>query len=357
MTAAPNHVLLVAPSWVGDATMCTPAFRAIAEAWPQARRTLLCRPGIERVLAGLPAFTDVLVERAAGALGPWRAGRRIRSLATDVAVLFPNSFRTALAVRAGGVARRVGYSRDARGLLLTDRVPPPPRGVPASTVDYYCDLVERGLGIPVPNRSPKLALTAEDAAAAERALEGVARPFALLVPGGNNPAKRWPPERFAAVADELAARHGLAIAASGSPGEREVIEAIRLAAKVPVTNLADRAIDLGALKGVVAAARLVITNDTGPRHFAAAFGVPTVALFGPTDHRWTRLPGVPERVLVAEPFLPEELVADDRAAFCAIDRIAVGDVLAAADSLMGERTRDGGGPPRETRPQPPVPHR
>ncbi len=332
---APRHLLIVAPSWVGDATMATPAFRAIAEAWPAARRTLVCRPGIEHVLDGLPAFTDRIVERAAGPLGPLRAARRLRALRADCAVLFPNSFRTALMIRLAGVRRRVGYARDARGVLLTERVPMP-RERPRSTVDFYCDLVERGLGIAVPDRRPALVATDADRAAARPLFDRLDAPFVLLVPGGNNPAKRWPAERFARVAEVLRERHGLVAFIAGSPGERSLIDAIRAACATPTVSLAEHALGLGALKAIVERAALVITNDTGPRHVAAAFARPTVALFGPTDHRWTRLRGVPERILVAEPFLPAELVADDRATVCAIDRIAVGDVLAHADALLGE---------------------
>lgn len=332
--AAPcRHLLIVAPSWVGDATMATPAFRAIAAAWPDARRTLLCRPGIDAVLDGLPAFTDRIVEAAAGTLGPLRAARRLRTLGADVAILFPNSFRTALMVRLSGVPRRIGYARDARGILLTERVAMP-RERPRSTVDFYCNLVERGLGVAVPDRRPRLVATEGDGMAARTLLDALDGPFALLVPGGNNPAKRWPVERFASVAEALRERHGLTTLIAGSPGERALIESIRAACRVPTTSLAERPLGLGALKAIVERAAIVITNDTGPRHFAAAFGRPTVALFGPTDHRWTRLPGVPERIVVAEPFLPEELVADDRPAFCAIDRISVGDVMAHAAELL-----------------------
>jgi heptosyltransferase-2 len=333
---SPRHLLVVAPSWVGDATMATPAFRALANAWPNAKRSLLCRPGIDVLLAGLPWFDRVIVDRLAGALGPLRGSRLVRQLGADTAILFPNSFRTALAVRLSGVRRRVGYARDGRGWMLTDRVTPPPRGQPASTLDYYCDLVERGLGIDVKDRRPELALAATEREAAQAILAQLQQPYAVLVPGGNNPAKRWPTDRFARVAEHLTERHGLAVLASGSPNEHDVIASIVSQARTPVTTL-DGRLDggLGTLKAIVAGAAIVISNDTGPRHIAAAFAVPTVALFGPTDHRWTVLRDVPERLLVAEPFLPEELVADNRPEFCRIDRISVGDVIDAADRLLG----------------------
>jgi len=80
----------------------------------------------------------------------------------------------------------------------------------------------------------------------------------------------------------------------------------------------------------------MISNDTGPRHLAAAFGTPCVALFGPTDRRWTVLPEACERHLVAEPFLPEDHVADKYPRACMIDRIASGDVIHAADEFLEE---------------------
>jgi heptosyltransferase-2 len=326
--------LVVAPSWVGDAAMATPALRAIREAWPAAHITVLCRPGIDRLLAGLPSFDEMIVDRLGGLLGPLRARRRLAAVGAGVAVLFPNSFRTALATAIAGIPRRVGIARDGRRWLLTDPIPGPQRGVPASTVNLYCDLVERGLGIPVPDRTIRLALTDSDRDAAARILAEVPRPFALLIPGGNRADKRWPAERFAAVAGELVRRHGLAVAVSGSPAERPTINAVRAAASVPIADLAARGLDLGALKGVVAAAGLVVTNDTGPRHLAAAFDVPAVALFGPTDPRWTLLPGARERLVVAEPFLPDDRSADDHPAACRIERIAIPDVLSAIDLLL-----------------------
>ena len=99
-------------------------------------------------------------------------------------------------------------------------------------------------------------------------------------------------------------------------------------------SLADLGVTIGSLNGVIRRSRIMLTNDTGPRHIAAALGTPAVVLFGPTDQRWTTLPGVAERRILAEPFLPETLVADRCAAFCAIDRISVGDVVFAAAQLL-----------------------
>jgi heptosyltransferase-2 len=99
---------------------------------------------------------------------------------------------------------------------------------------------------------------------------------------------------------------------------------------------------LGSLKGLIRGARIVVTNDTGPRHIAAALGTRCITLFGPTDPRWTMLPNAParsgaaprERVLVADPTLPEDEVADDHPQRCRIDRIATGEVMAAVEAML-----------------------
>ena len=85
---------------------------------------------------------------------------------------------------------------------------------------------------------------------------------------------------------------------------------------------------------VIRRAALLITNAPGPRHIAAALGTPVVSLFGPTDHRWTTINCPHERMVLADPFLPEALIADQHPKRCAIDRIAVADVLAAARQLL-----------------------
>ncbi len=159
--------------------------------------------------------------------------------------------------------------------------------------------------------------------------------FAILNPGGNDQAKRWPPDRFIEAGKHLAQRHKLRILVNGSPGERDLVTMI--ARGCDGVSLTDLAITLGSLKGIVARAGVMLTNDTGPRHIAAAFGVPLVSLFGPTDHRWTIIPtrdGAPEELLLADPTLPERELANDHPERCSIDRISTSDVIAALDRVL-----------------------
>jgi heptosyltransferase-2 len=200
----------------------------------------------------------------------------------------------------------------------------------------------------------ELAVTDGQRDEARRLLQDVSRPFALLCPGANKTAKRWPAERFAAAAEKLATRHGLSIVATGAPSESSIVAAVSAASGTPVVDLAARGVTLGGLKGVIAETRIMITNDTGPRHIAAALGVPVVTLFGPTDHRWTTIDFPDERILVAEPFLPQELTADDHQAACAIERITVGDVLSAAERLLADH-RDRAPAARDASPAPTPP--
>ncbi|MFM9958807.1 MAG: glycosyltransferase family 9 protein [Phycisphaerales bacterium] len=356
------------PSWVGDAVMATPALRLLRSAFPGAFIGGLVRPGIDAVLAGLPFVDEFHVETTRGVMGPKRSAARLRGRRYELAVLLTNSFSTALTTRLAGIPRRIGYDRDGRGMLLTDRltalrrrdVPPfdrsttdPGAWAPVPACRYYFDAARRVLalaGLPDPGAGDEamgrmeLAVTDAEAAAAlallDRAGVNQDEAFAVLNPGGNNPAKRWPADRFAQVAEYLHRAHGLRCLVNGSPAENEVTRAV-VSACDPACGavaLSELGGTLGSLKGVLGGlggrrARLLVTNDTGPRHIAAAFGVPVVSLFGPTDPRWTTIPAR-EVVLTADPTLPEEEVADDHPERCRIERIETAAVLSALDSLL-----------------------
>ena len=335
-----RRILVVMPTWVGDVCMATPALGAIA-AFARAsgaRVEGLVRPGLDALLAGHPSLDALHVSRMR--LDPASVGRELRPLRTpriDAAVLFPNSWRSAIVARLCGARRVIGYARDGRGILLTHSIDAPDRRTAISATTYYAQLAGFAAGCPAPASAPlSLAVSDAERAAAE-ALIPQGPPLLLVNPGANRADKRWPAARFAAAARTVAHVHGLRIAVTGSPGEAALVADV--ATQCNGIDLVSRGITLSALKGVMARSALLLCNDTGPRHIAAALGTPCVALFGPTDHRWTSpLPGARERLLLSEPFLDDAHLADAHAAACAIDRIAEGDVVSAAHALLGQRS-------------------
>jgi heptosyltransferase-2 len=372
-TDAPGRLLLVLPSWVGDAVMVTPALTRIRDALPGAFIGALARPGVDRLLEGLAtprgrAVVDEFhVARPSGVLGPKHVAAKLRPRRYDTALLFTGSFSTALVVRVAGVPRRIGYDRDARGLLLSRRLRPPRNEeggwgvVPA--VSYYWHAASALLDPDTPDALPAPALTdplraetilppgvrmtlpvtdrdREEADAVRRSAGlDPGEPLAILNPGGNNPAKRWPADRFARLARELAGDHAVRVLVNGSPGEAELCREI---AGDSAVALPDHAHTLGSLKALCEEARVMVTNDTGPRHIAAALGVPLVSLFGPTDPRWTTIPvpdasagGPGEIILVADPSLPPDQVSNDHPERCRIDRIGYQTVREAVGRLLG----------------------
>ncbi|MBX3321376.1 MAG: lipopolysaccharide heptosyltransferase II [Phycisphaeraceae bacterium] len=355
-----ERVLIVMPSWVGDLIMATPALRLIRDALPDSHLTAMLRPGLDELLVGTALVQDYLIADARGLFGPWHVARTLKNHRFDTALILPNSFSTAFTVALAGIPRRIGYARDHRSLLLTERIQAPRTPnhwaiIPA--VQYYIHLARIMLGQTLtltpplltslthapldlpPHTLLELAPTPDQHAAATTLLAhaGISTRYAILNPGGNNPAKRWPPERFAALADHLARSHHLAILINGSPAERDLAHAIARSTTTPCTILPDLGISLGSLKALVARAAIMITNDTGPRHIAAALRVPLVTLFGPTDPRWTTIPthpDAPEIILIANKDLTPEQSANDFPHTSRIDRITLDEVIAAVDQLL-----------------------
>ena len=336
-----RKLLVVLPSWVGDAVMATPCLRALRGALGATRLELLGRGGLHAVLDGLPLFDDFHTHDMRGWLGPLTGSGRFRAMGFDAVLLLPNSPRSALFALATGAPLRLGWGRDGRSWLLSHALPAPRDERPRSAVDWYADLAAWALQRPVEDRSVRLACSPKQADEGARLLEGLPRPVTLLNPGANRADKRWPADRFASLAKELVAATGGSVAVTGGPAEAELVRSVVTAAGEGTANLIDRGVTLGSLKGAVAAADLLVTNDTGPRHLAAGLGTRCVTLFGPTDPRWTVLHEAPgparEIQLLAEPFLPEGVVADRVARHCGMERIGVADARHACLQLLGAR--------------------
>jgi len=275
---APLRLLVVMPSWVGDVVMATPTIRRVRERFRGSFIGGLVRPGMDQLLAGTTFFDELHVERASGVMGPKFVAAKVRPRRYDTALLLTNSFSTALVVRLAGIPRRIGYDRDARGLLLTDRLEAPRRDqggfAPVPAVNYYMNLANRYLLATPTGAAPavpdmELATTPKEERAADELLAraGVpaTAPTAILNPGGNNPAKRWPPDRFAALADHLALRHNLTILINGSPAESDLVAAIAAACRTakPI-QLPGLGITLGTLKALTRRSRLMVTTTPAP---------------------------------------------------------------------------------------------
>lgn len=308
-----ERILIVIPNWVGDVVMATAALRAIRRRFDRSRIVHLMRPYVTDVLAGTGFADEFVFWPGPGSTHGGRTGwtgliRRLRAERFDLAVLTTNSFRSALAVWLAGARRRVGYARDGRSWLLTDRLRPlrepgrmwgPGRFVPVPALDYYNALARRA-GCEEPGDRLELATSAADEAAVDERLGAVdrARPLVVLNPGANyGEAKCWPAESYAALADGLTSRHGARVVASLGPKERSVAERLRSSVRGSIDVFVDPPLGLGALKALIRRCDLLITNDTGPRHFAAAFDVPVLTVFGSSDPAWTETRFAKERIV------------------------------------------------------------
>jgi heptosyltransferase-2 len=293
-------LVVFCPNLIGDTVMATPTFRALRQRFPEARLTAVIRPQVAPVLAGTSWFDETILfdHRARDPrLGTVSVVRSLRTQRHDTALLLPNSFRTAAVARLGGCRRRIGYRRYGRGLLLTDALEPPRdssgRLLPTPVVEYYLALV-RVLGCPAGSTRLELATTPADEESADRVWSDLGLPLTsevvcLNTGGAFGPAKSWPAVSFAALGGRLAEEHGLSVLVVCGPAEREAArEIVRLTNHPRVHSLANHPLSLGLSKALVRRAALLITTDSGPRHFAAAFGTPVVTIFGPTHVAWTR---------------------------------------------------------------------
>jgi heptosyltransferase-2 len=293
-------IVVFCPNLIGDTVMATPTIRAIRGQFPRARLTGVIRPTVAPVLDGTSWFDELIPFHHRSARRDQRTGAvvgRLRSGRHDVAVFLPNSFRIAWVAWLAGIPRRIGYVRYGRGLLLTDRLRPPRDAagklLPVPIVEYYLALA-KVLGCRGGSTRLELATTAEDEAAADRAWDELGlspdEPVVCLNTGGAfGPAKNWPAEYFAELARRVVTEIHASVLVLCGPAERDAARRIAALADHPrVVSLDGQPPGLGLSKACVRRADLLITTDSGPRHFAAAFGTPAITLFGPTHIAWTR---------------------------------------------------------------------
>jgi heptosyltransferase-2 len=282
-----SETVVIGLNWVGDNVLALPTYRAlqhrfrheggIAVAAPENVASLLAASGVFRKVIGFSGNTRSRIQAL-------RAGRFRR------AVILPNSFRAAMITYAASIRERWGYATDCRSILLTNRVErDPARG---HQLDDYTQLLAAMNAPRVVDEIPTLMLPFPVREKARRSLRQLGvkldRPlFGIHAGGLYGRAKHWGDMRYCEVAERLRA-DGFGVILLTSPGERTQAETIARSEKLPMIGEDG---DVLTLAAAISHCSVIVTNDSGPLHLAAALAVPSVSIFGPTDPGRTVIPG------------------------------------------------------------------
>lgn len=314
-----NKIIIHSPNWVGDVVMATPAFRCIRENFPNAKITIILKSYVLKLIAGAPWFDEIISfdsnsysihtgeNKQQSKARYISLIKYIRSGAYDLGFLFPNSFSSALMFWLGNVKRRVGYKRDARSWLLTDKLDrfyENGRFRPTYMGDYYLRLCT-AVGCEVRSSELELFLDQESQRRVDEMVDKFkitnGRPFILLSPGAAyGSSKCWTAEGFAETADLIKKHLDCTIAVVCAPNETKLAQDIEKAAESEIINLGNEVMSLDVLKALIKRCALLITVDSGPRHIAVAFKRPVVTLMGPNDPRYTDSPAEIGQVIRAD---------------------------------------------------------
>jgi heptosyltransferase-2 len=293
-----ERVVVRGTNWVGDSVMSIPALRALRRVLPNAEITLVLRPNSKGLFTDADFIDNVQIYDRRNALSALSQVRQWRKGNFDLAILFQNAFEAALIPFLSGIPVRLGYATEARQPMLTHPVPVPDWRSARHEVFYYLYLVTAleqllyetsSICETDPDASLEVSLSRKTEASQILASFGISgdRSIVALCPGSiNSRAKRWPVESFAALADRLLEdRRQVVLVGSASEADvtNEVTGQMRLK---PVVLTGNTTIDQ--LTSILSTVDLLVTNDTGPAHIAAALGRPTLVIFGPTNPLTTR---------------------------------------------------------------------
>lgn len=302
-----QRILVRSTNWVGDAVMSIPALEALRTRFPRAEIVLVSKPWVSELYWHHPAISRQIIYKPSsehrGASGFMKLVREIREENFDLAILFQNAFQAAWMTWLAKIPTRLGYATDGRSALLHDPIEPPPPAAYGHQVYYYLNLLFRAglIAKPDPVEEIRIRLSEEEKTWALKKLDSLGlggnRYLVGFAPGAAfGPAKRWPPERFAGLADRLIGALGADVLIFGSEAEKPLADEIAHAMKHTPIVLAGET-SLRQLLALMAGCRLMVANDSGPMHLASAMGIPLIAIFGSTDERATGPLGTRVRIV------------------------------------------------------------
>ncbi len=339
-----TRILVVLPNWYGETLFATPFLRALRHqrpeafiatlGWPQCREVLLDNPHVDLLLD----FDERGVHR--GWIAQWRLAKALRAHHFDTAFILRRSLTRTLLIALAGIPMRVGTANRKSDWLLTRRVKP--GSSPQHKAATYLPLLE-AVGLRGSLDGYEYTVSDAERVAAREQLRSHKllddRPMVILHPGANWFHKRWAPERVAALGDRLATNQRVSIVITGGHDDVPLAESIRQRMHASSTVLAGQT-TLRQLAACLEQAALVVSNDTGISHIAAALHRPLVALYGPTAPSLTGPLGDPRRMIVLHhpdccPQIP--CFSPDRPPHPGMDSITVDEAYEAAVQLLGQR--------------------
>ncbi len=285
-----RNILIIKPSSLGDIVLALPALTALGKSFPDAKISWLIRPEFAPLLENHPHLTEIIPfdRKFLGKawFHPWALGslisliRRLRLAKFDAVIDFQGLFRTASLAWLSGCKKRFGIAkaREFAHIFYTQKIPQTKDCI--HLVDYYLKIIQAA-GASELDVQFVLPQHPEAAEAIGRLLtsHGIAQDnYAVFVPGSAHEDKRWPLERFAELADKISSQYGLSLIAVGTESEAGLIQKLQNLSKVTIENFAGRT-SLSELICLLKRSRLVVSNDTGPGHIAAALGTPLVLMF------------------------------------------------------------------------------
>lgn len=278
-------------NWIGDAVMTLPALRRLRSIYPDAHIALHTREWAEGVFRDLDVIDEILtIPQTSGKFDSVKSqARQLRPNKFDFAVLFPNSFESALVARLSQIPKRLGYATQGRSFLLTDALEVPDWKNSRHESEFYLNL----FGTPPTSEDQnKLDVSDERKIHAKRFLNengvDVNKPVIAFGAGSTNSrAKRWPAENFAKLSDMIAAETDSTPVFMGAQDEADVIRKVAKTAEHSFVDLCGKT-DLSTATAILSIADVFISNDMGLAHIAAATGTPTIVIFGPTKDETTR---------------------------------------------------------------------
>jgi heptosyltransferase-2 len=285
-----KRLLIRSANWIGDAVMTTPAVRTIRKGFPNTHISLLAKPWVAPVFENSEHIDQLLIydgeKRHKRFSGKFRLARDLKKYNFDAAILMQNAFEAALITFLAGIPIRIGYSTDARRLLLTHAVPCTKEIKKKHQTDYYLNIL-RAIGLPWDNRGLYLKLSQKDKLRAERILLeqhlSLENKLIGINPGATyGPAKQWSPDRYANLADRIQALFGVRVIIFGGPDDKMLGRKISQKMRHRPVDLSGKT-SLGEAMALIERCDLFITNDSGLMHVAAALDVPLIAVFGSTN--------------------------------------------------------------------------